>query len=61
MESVQNACNILTRTRIEQQFNKPDEIFTQPNDIAEEIYHIAHQPRSAWSFDIELRPDIEKW
>ena len=50
-----------TRTRIEQQFNKPDEIFTQPNDIAEEIYHIAHQPRSAWSFDIELRPDIEKW
>ena len=31
-----------TRTRIEQQFNKPDEIFTQPKDIAEEIYHIAH-------------------
>ena len=50
-----------TRTRIEQQFNKPDEIFTQPKDIAEEIYHIAHQPRSAWSFDVELRPDIEKW
>ena len=50
-----------TRTRIEQQFNKPDEIFAQPNDIAEEIYHIAHQPRSAWSFDVELRPDIEKW
>ena len=50
-----------TRTRIEQQFNKPDEIFTQPMDIAEEIYHIAHQPRSAWSFDVELRPDIENW
>ena len=50
-----------TRTRIEQQFNKPDEIFTQPVDIAEEIFHIAHQPRSAWSFDVELRPDIENW
>ena len=50
-----------TRTRIEQQFNKPDEIFAQPKDIAKEIYHIAHQPRSAWSFDVELRPDIEKW
>ena len=50
-----------TRTRIEQQLNKPDEIFTQPEDIAEEIFHIAHQPRSAWSFDVELRPDIEKW
>ncbi len=50
-----------TRTRIEQQIGKPDIIFTQPNDIAEEIYHIAHQNRSAWSFDVELRPDIEKW
>ncbi len=50
-----------TRTRIEQQINKPDKIFTQPQDIAEEIYHIAQQKRSAWSFDVELRPDIEKW
>ena len=30
-------------------------------DIAKEIFHIAHQPRSAWSFDAEIRPDIEKW
>ena len=50
-----------TRTIIEQQINKPDKIFTQPQDIAEEIYHIAQQKRSAWSFDVELRPDIEKW
>ena len=50
-----------TRKRIKAQINQPDNIFTQPQDIADEIYHIAHQNRSAWSFDVEIRPDIEKW
>ena len=50
-----------TRNRIKKQINQPDIIFTQPEDIADEIFHIAHQKRSAWSFDVEIRPDIEKW
>jgi len=50
-----------TRNRLERQKNKPDIFFAQPKDIAEEIYHVAHQERSAWSFDIEVRPDIEEW
>ena len=50
-----------TRKRIKAQINQPDNIFTQPQDIANEIYHIAHQNRSAWSFDVEIRPDVEKW
>ena len=50
-----------TRTRIKKQINQPDIIFTQPEDIADEIYHIAKQERSAWSFDVEIRPDIEPW
>ena len=50
-----------TRNRIKQQINKPDNIFSQPEDIANEIYHISQQKRSAWSFDVEIRPDIEKW
>ena len=50
-----------TRKRIKAQINQPDNIFTQPRDIANEIYHIAHQNRSAWSVDVEIRPDIEKW
>ena len=50
-----------TRKRIPAQINQPDNIFVQPQDIANEIYHIAHQNRSAWSFDVEIRPDIEKW
>src|ERR1700753_4177410 len=34
----------------------PDDFFIQPSDIAEEFWHIAHQPKSAWSFNVELRP-----
>lgn len=41
--------------------NKPDSYFTKPNDIAEECFRIAHQPRSAWSFQVELRPFGEAW
>ena len=43
------------------QKNKNDIEFAQPQDIAEEIFRISQQKRSAWSFDVELRPDIEKW
>ena len=50
-----------TRTRIDHQKNKLEEEFVQPEDIAEEIFHISQQKRSAWSFDVELRPDIENW
>ena len=38
-----------------------DDFFIQPSDIAEEFWHIAHQPRSAWSFNVELRPFKEPW
>ena len=41
--------------------NKPDEFFSKPADIASEVFHIAHQPRSTWSFDSEIRPFGEKW
>ena len=50
-----------TRDRIEHQKSKNDIEFAQPEDIAEEIFRISQQKRSAWSFDVELRPDIEKW
>ena len=41
--------------------DKPQEFFISPKDIADEVYHVAHQPRSAWSFDVEVRPFGEKW
>lgn len=39
----------------------PDEFFCQPTDIADECFHIAHQPRSTWSSDVMIRPFGETW
>jgi NAD(P)-dependent dehydrogenase (short-subunit alcohol dehydrogenase family) len=41
--------------------DKPDDFFVKPSDIAEEAWHVTHQPRSAWSFLTELRPFGETW
>lgn len=41
--------------------DKPDDFFIKPSDIAEEIWHVTHQPRSAWSFLTEVRPFRESW
>ena len=38
-----------------------DAFFIQPSAIAEEAWHIAHQERSAWSFNVEVRPFAEVW
>jgi NAD(P)-dependent dehydrogenase (short-subunit alcohol dehydrogenase family) len=39
----------------------PDDFFITPAAIAEEVWHVAHQDRSAWSFNVELRPFGETW
>jgi NAD(P)-dependent dehydrogenase (short-subunit alcohol dehydrogenase family) len=41
--------------------DKPDDFFIRPATIADEAWHLAHQPRSAWSFLTELRPFGENW
>jgi NAD(P)-dependent dehydrogenase (short-subunit alcohol dehydrogenase family) len=41
--------------------DKPDDYFIRPTDIADEVWHVAHQPRSAWSFLTEIRPFGETW
>lgn len=39
----------------------PDDFFIQPKSIAAEVFHLAHQPRDAWSFLAEVRPYREPW
>lgn len=39
----------------------PDAFFCKPVDIADECFRVAHQPRSAWSFNVEIRPYGENW
>jgi NAD(P)-dependent dehydrogenase (short-subunit alcohol dehydrogenase family) len=39
----------------------PDDFFIKPSAIADELWHLYNQDRSAWSFLAELRPFGEKW
>ncbi len=41
--------------------DQPDDVFMEPAAIAETIWHLAHQDRSAWSFEVDLRPFSETW
>lgn len=35
--------------------------FLRPRDIAETVHHLAMQPKSAWSFEVDVRPFGESW
>ena len=41
--------------------DKPDEFFIQPASIADTVWHLAHQDRSCWSFEVDVRPFGEAW
>jgi len=41
--------------------NAPDDFFISPKSIAAEVFHLAHQPKDAWSFLSEIRPFHEPW
>ena len=40
--------------------DKPDALL-DPDAIAQNYWHVLQQPRSAWSWEIELRPWVEKF
>jgi short-subunit dehydrogenase len=40
---------------------RPDSFFAKPTALAEEVWHVAHQDRSTWSFNVEIRPYGETW
>lgn len=39
----------------------PDANALRPADIADAVYHLATQPRSAWTFEADARPFNESW
>lgn len=41
--------------------SRPDDAFIDPDAIAASALTLARQPKSAWSFEIDLRPFNEKW
>ncbi len=50
----------LPRTR-EMAPDMKDEEFLQPAAIAESVWHLAHQPKSAWTHELDLRPHVESF
>jgi NAD(P)-dependent dehydrogenase (short-subunit alcohol dehydrogenase family) len=48
------------RTR-KQMPDKPVDFFVDPAGIAEIAWHLVHQERRAWSFEVEARPFQEAW
>lgn len=41
--------------------DRPDEFFIRPSGIADAVHHLVHQERSAWTFELDLRPFGESW
>ena len=41
--------------------DRADDLFMQPDAIADSVYAMTQQDRSAWAFEIDLRPYGEKW
>jgi NAD(P)-dependent dehydrogenase (short-subunit alcohol dehydrogenase family) len=50
----------LPRTRASMP-DKADDFFLKPDDMAATAVWLAKQPRSAWSFEVDVRPFGEKW
>jgi NAD(P)-dependent dehydrogenase (short-subunit alcohol dehydrogenase family) len=41
--------------------DRPDSFFIRPDGIADAVHHVVHQERSAWTFELDLRPFGESW
>ena len=41
--------------------DRPDDFFLKPDAIADTVFHLATQDRSALSFEVDVRPFGEKW
>ena len=50
----------LPRTR-EMLPDRADDFFLKPDDIAQSVFFLTQQPKSAWTFELDVRPFGEKW
>jgi hypothetical protein len=50
----------VARGRVEGASASPDS-YLDPDAIAESYMHVVKQPRSAWTWEVELRPWVERF
>ncbi len=54
--------NEATRERFPEWFEtRPEDGIMQPEHLAENFWNLHIQPRSAWTFEMDLRPYVEPW
>ena len=41
--------------------DKAEDEMLDPNDIATAVFNVSRQPKSAWTFEFDLRPSSENW
>lgn len=41
--------------------DRPDDGFLKPAQIADTYYYLVQQDKSTWTFELDLRPYVEKW
>ena len=41
--------------------DKDDNFYLQPDHIAEAVWYLVNQHRSAWTHEIKMKNDEEKW
>ena len=41
--------------------DKSEDAFLNPDRIADTVFYLAHQDRTAWTFELDLRPYVERW
>lgn len=39
----------------------PDAAFVSPDAVADTVWHLVHQDRRGWTFELEVRPHVESW
>ncbi|KAI0314044.1 NAD(P)-binding protein [Amylostereum chailletii] len=51
----------IQKGRHDEDWNENPDIKLEPNSIAKSYLYLAEQDRSAWTFELDLRPAHEKW
>lgn len=41
--------------------DRPEDGFLKPDEIADTFYYLSQQHQSTWTFELDLRPYVEKW